>query len=119
MQFPPDDIRRVARWSSIVLALALAIAPAVFAQARAETKQVAAQNLSLPDPSDIFKTDAPVNPITLADGRSAIYERYWIEQSTRTARQALWRVDDAGAAHPLEPGEPDGFSPILSPDGKW
>src|SRR5258708_3973553 len=69
--------------------------------------------------ADLYKTDAVVDPITLADGRSAIYCRQRADPATRTIRQSLWRVDDQGGARPMEAGEPDGFGPLLSADGKW
>ena len=73
----------------------------------------------LPQIEDMYKVDAPTEAITLADGRSAIYCRLWADATTRTMRQSLWRVDDKGGARPMETGEPDGSSPLLSPDGKW
>jgi dipeptidyl aminopeptidase/acylaminoacyl peptidase len=78
-----------------------------------------AAELPLPQFEDMYLTDTPVAPITLSDGRSAIYTRMWVPAATRTFQQALWRVDDAGGARPMEPGEPDASSPMLSPDGKW
>jgi len=68
---------------------------------------------------DLYRTDAPTEVITLADGRSAIYVRYRTDAATRTTRQSLWRVDDSGPARAMEPGEPDAFAPQLAPDGKW
>ncbi|MBI4622189.1 MAG: S9 family peptidase [Verrucomicrobia bacterium] len=68
---------------------------------------------------DLYRTDTVSDPITLGDGRSAIYCRLRADAATRTMKQSLWRVDDQGPPRPLEPGEPDGFSPQLSPDGKW
>ncbi len=78
-----------------------------------------AADLPLPQPEDLYLTDTPVAPITLSDGRSAIYTRLWVDPKSRTQRQALWRVDDQAGARPLEPGEPDASSPMLSPDGQW
>jgi len=73
----------------------------------------------LPQIEDLYRTDAPVDALTLADGRSAIYCRLRVDPQTRSLKQSLWRVDDQGPPHPLEPGEPDAFSPQLTPDGKW
>lgn len=72
-----------------------------------------------PQIEDLYKTDVALDAITLADGRSAIYVRLRADADTRTLKQALWAVDDRGPPHPLEQGEPDAFSPQLSPDGKW
>ena len=63
--------------------------------------------------------DAPTDVITFADGRSAIYCRMRADVQTRTTKQSLWRTDDSGPPRPMEAGEPDAFSPQLSPDGKW
>ncbi|MEO6750330.1 MAG: prolyl oligopeptidase family serine peptidase, partial [Chthoniobacteraceae bacterium] len=73
----------------------------------------------LPQIEDLYRTDAPTDVITLADGRTAIYCRLRTDAKSRTTRQSLWRVDDSGPPRPLEAGEPDAFSPQLSPDGKW
>lgn len=73
----------------------------------------------LPQIEDLYRTDAPTDVITLEDGRTAIYCRFRTDATTRKTTQSLWRVDDSGPARPLEPGEPDAFSPQLSPDGKW
>ena len=68
---------------------------------------------------DLYRTDAVTDAITLVDGRSAIYCRVRADVATRTTSRSLWRVDDQGPPRPLEAGEPDAFSPQLSPDGKW
>lgn len=75
--------------------------------------------LEPPQIEDIYLTDAVATPITLKDGRSAIYCRSWVDEKTHQMRQSLWRVDDSGPAHPMEPGEPDGYSPMLTPNGEW
>lgn len=72
-----------------------------------------------PQIEDLYKTDVALDAITLADGRSAIYVRQRADADTRTLKQSLWAVDDGGPPRPLEQGEPDAFSPQLSPDGKW
>lgn len=76
-------------------------------------------NDPVPEINDIFKTDAAMDAITLADGRSAIYVRQRIDPQTHAMRQSLWKVDDQHGARPMEQGEPDAFSPMLTPDGKW
>ena len=73
----------------------------------------------LPQIEDLYKTDAAVDAITLKDGKSAIYVRLRVDPQTRAFKQSLWRVDEQGGARAIEPGEPDAFSPMLSPDGKW
>lgn len=80
----------------------------------------AAAELSLLQIEDLYRTDSVLDLIVLPSGKSAVYCRQWAEASTRTTRQTLWRVEDSAQnRHPLEAGEPDGFRPILSPDGKW
>lgn len=78
-----------------------------------------ADELLPPQLSDIHKLDAAVDAITLADGRTAIYIRQRVDEQTHTMSQSLWRVADGSAPHAMEAGEPDGFAPMLSPDGKW
>ena len=68
---------------------------------------------------DLYRTDAAVDACTLPDGRTAVYCRRRADPATRAIRQSLWRVDAGGPPRPLEEGEPDGFGPVLSPDGRW
>ena len=72
-----------------------------------------------PQIEDLYRTDSAADAITLADGRTAIYCRVRSDAATRTMRQSLWQVDDQGPPRAMEPGEPDAFSPQLSPDGRW
>lgn len=78
-----------------------------------------AEELLPPQIEDLYRTDVAVGAITLADGQTAIYIRQRADQATRAIKQSLWRVDRERGAQPMEPGEPDAFSPLLSPDGKW
>ncbi|MCC6512186.1 MAG: PD40 domain-containing protein, partial [Pirellulaceae bacterium] len=68
---------------------------------------------------DLFLTDNVVDPITLEDGKTAIYCRSRVDPWTRTVKQSLWKVDESGPPHAMEFGEPDAHSPVLTPDGKW
>lgn len=72
-----------------------------------------------PQIEDLYKTDVALDAITLADGRSAVYVRHRADERARTVKQSLWAVNDKEPPHPIEPGEPDAFSPQLSPDGRW
>lgn len=90
---------------------ALLLAALSFAAAAAEPEP--------PQIEDLYRTDVAADAITLADGRGAIYCRVRADAGSRMTRQSLWRVDDQGPPRPLESGEPDAFSPQLSPDGKW
>ncbi|MDZ4289244.1 MAG: S9 family peptidase [Prosthecobacter sp.] len=74
----------------------------------------------LPQIDDLYKTDAPTEPITLTDGKTAIYCRYRTDLGDRVVHQSLWKVSpEHPEPQPLEAGAPDGFSPMLSPDGRW
>ena len=85
----------------------------------ADTVSSFAASPPLPQIEDLHKTDAAVDAITLADGRTAIYCRQQADAQTRSLKQSLWRVDDKGGARPMEAGEPNASSPMLSPDGQW
>lgn len=91
----------------LVLGLAFAVA------------SVFAAELQPPQLEDLYKTDVAVDPITLANGRLVIYVRQRVDPETRSLKQSLWFVDDKGGPRPMEEGEPDAFSPMLSPDGRW
>lgn len=78
-----------------------------------------AAELQPPQLGDLYQTDVAVDAITLADARTAIYVRQRVDPQTRLLKHSLWRVDDHGGPRPLESGEPDAFSPTLSPDGRW
>lgn len=73
----------------------------------------------LPNIEDLYLSDNVLDPITLEDGKTAIYCRSRVDPWTRTVKQSLWKVDDSGPPRALEAGEPDAHSPVLSPDGKW
>src|SRR5262245_46275500 len=69
---------------------------------------------------DLYRFDSPQGLVIAPDGATAIYARRWADRSSRTVRFSLWRVDgEAANRRPLEEGEPDGRSPLISPDGKW
>lgn len=70
--------------------------------------------------ADLYRLDAPGPLVLLGDGTRAVYERIWTDAKTRTQRHALWIVEGERAKRrPLEAGEPDGRSPVVSPDGRW
>src|SRR6187397_1248302 len=72
-----------------------------------------------PQLADLYKTDIALDAITLEDGKSAFYIRQRVDQTTRTLKQSLWKVNVGGKAAAVEPGEPDASSLMLSPNGKW
>jgi dipeptidyl aminopeptidase/acylaminoacyl peptidase len=71
-----------------------------------------------PQIEDLYRTDVAVGAITIRDGQSVIYVRQRVDPQTRTVKQSLWRVDAGNEPRPVETGEPDASSPMLSPDGK-
>jgi len=49
-----------------------------------------------------------------------VYERVWIDAKTKQERHSLWLVTGKREnREPLEKDEPDGRSPVMSPDGQW
>ncbi len=80
---------------------------------------VFAEDLLPPQIEDLYRADVALEAVTLADGKSAFYIRQRVDEETRRPKQSLWKVDAAGEAAPVEAGEPDVLSLMLSPDGKW
>jgi acylaminoacyl-peptidase len=69
---------------------------------------------------DLYRSDAPKSLALSRDGARAVYVRSWIDPETRQERNSLWIVDGSREkARALERGEPDGRSPLFSPDGRW
>jgi dipeptidyl aminopeptidase/acylaminoacyl peptidase len=83
---------------------------------------VVAQAVESPRPlaiEDLYTADQSLDGVSIDDGRAAVYCRRRADAETRRMRQSLWRVDPLEPPRPLEAGEPDGFGPVLSPDGAW
>jgi dipeptidyl aminopeptidase/acylaminoacyl peptidase len=69
---------------------------------------------------DLYLFDAPRTPALFPDGQKAVYVRTWIDGKTKQERHSLWLADGSrDKVRPLEPGEPDARSPVVSPDGRW
>src|SRR4051812_24249188 len=69
---------------------------------------------------DLYKMDSARGLVLSPDGRRAVFVRQWIDAASKQERSSLWLVEkfkDSGK--PLEEGQPDGRSPVFSPDGKW
>lgn len=99
------------RWAASFICVAIALA--VFSQAPAEEP-------SLIRIDDLYQMDSPQGVVVAPDGTSAVYSRRWSDRKQRIVRHSLWRTEgDAAHAKALEPSEPDGRAPLLSPDGKW
>ncbi|MFH1920238.1 MAG: S9 family peptidase [Planctomycetota bacterium] len=68
---------------------------------------------------DLYRCDRVTHLTLIADAKSAIYCRQWIDPDKRAYRYALWQVDgEAENRRPLEEGQPDARQPMLSPDGR-
>jgi dipeptidyl aminopeptidase/acylaminoacyl peptidase len=87
------------------------------AAAAAEREPIATKLLSI---EDLYRFDAPRNPVLSPDGRKVAFARQWIDRETKRERQSLWIVEGSRAdARPVEKDEPDGRAPVFSPDGRW
>ncbi len=102
-----DGALVVAVVSSLVVALA-----AVAAEPKSATKLLTID--------DLYCLDAPRSPALSPDGRRLAYARVWIDPQTKRERQSLWLVEGRGeSAKAVEASEPDGRSPVFSPNGRW
>jgi dipeptidyl aminopeptidase/acylaminoacyl peptidase len=69
---------------------------------------------------DLFLSDGFGSTVATGKGQGALSVRSWIDADTKRQRQSLWIVEgDRDNAQPLETGEPNGWGPVLSPDGRW
>ncbi len=79
-----------------------------------------AQQPTVPVLSDLYSGDRAVDAVAIDDGKSTIYCRERVDPVQRKVVQSLWRFDSESREHKaLEHGEPNAFSPQLSPDKKW
>lgn len=68
---------------------------------------------------DLYRQDAPTNPVLLPAGAGIIYSRRWSDRESRQVRFSLWKALPDGTQCRLEEDEPDARQPLLSPDGQW
>jgi dipeptidyl aminopeptidase/acylaminoacyl peptidase len=69
---------------------------------------------------DLYLMESVKSPTLFPKEEKLVYERVWIDAKTKEERHALWLVTDKRENRkPLEEGEPDGRSPVVSPDGEW
>lgn len=68
--------------------------------------------------NDLYLFDAPHSQMLSPDGSQVVYVRQWIDRESRNERQSLW-LSDGTKPRPMEKGQPDARSPVLSSDGKW
>lgn len=103
------------RWLRLVLAALIAVAVDGFSNSPLEAAEP-----SLISIDDLYRFDSPQGLVVTPDHRRAFYARRRADRETRTVRFSLWAVEgDASSSRPLEEGEPDARSPLLSPDGRW
>ncbi|HZZ79130.1 MAG TPA: S9 family peptidase [Gemmataceae bacterium] len=69
---------------------------------------------------DLYLMESVKSPTLFPKEEKLVYERVWIDAKTKEERHALWLVTGKRENRkPLEEGEPDGRSPVVSPDGEW
>jgi dipeptidyl aminopeptidase/acylaminoacyl peptidase len=69
---------------------------------------------------DLYRLESVRSPMLFPKEDKLVYERIWIDAQTKRERHALWLVTGKRENRkPLEEGEPDGRSPVISPDGQW
>lgn len=96
--------------------LALPILAAALCQPAARGEQPTKQLLAV---EDLYRFDRPHASALSPDGKRLVYERRWIDRTSKRERYALWLAEEGKAPRPLETDEPDGRAPVFSPDGKW
>ncbi|MBI3824118.1 MAG: S9 family peptidase [Planctomycetes bacterium] len=69
---------------------------------------------------DLYLMESVKSPTLFPKEEKLVYERVWIDAKTKQERHSLWLVTDKRENRkPLENDEPDGRSPVVSPDGEW
>jgi hypothetical protein len=69
---------------------------------------------------DLYLLEDFRSPVLFPNEDKLVHERVWIDAKTKMDRHSLWLVSETrDARKPLEEGEPDGRSPVISPDGQW
>ena len=69
---------------------------------------------------DLYRLESFRSPARFPNESKIVCERTWIDAKTKTERHTLWVVTKSREkGKPLEAGEPDGRSSMISPDGKW
>lgn len=69
---------------------------------------------------DLYRIESHQSPRLAPDGKRLVYVRQWIDPQSRHERSALWLAQgEAERPRPLEQDQPDGRSPVFSPDGRW
>lgn len=68
---------------------------------------------------DLYRLESIPSVRHSPDGSFAVYVRQWIDRERGVDRFALGLAREGEPPRSLEPGEPDGRGPVLSPDGRW
>jgi dipeptidyl aminopeptidase/acylaminoacyl peptidase len=69
---------------------------------------------------DLYLVESVKSPTLFPKEDKLVYERVWIDPKKKAERHSLWLVDGKRENRkPLEKDEPDGRSPVVSPDGEW
>src|SRR5947209_5155997 len=69
---------------------------------------------------DLYLMESVKSPALFPKEEKLVYERVWIDAQTKQERHSLWLVTGKRENRkPLEKDEPDGRSPVVSPDGQW
>jgi dipeptidyl aminopeptidase/acylaminoacyl peptidase len=69
---------------------------------------------------DLYLMESVRSPALFPKEEKLVYERVWIDPKTKQERHSLWLVTGKPENRkPLEKDEPDGRSPVVSPDGAW
>jgi len=97
------------RW---MMSVCLAFLVAISANAQDKKKPLAIE--------DLYLMESMRAPALFAKEEKLVYERVWIDPKTKEERHSLWLVTEkSDNRKPFEAGEPDGRSPVVSPDGRW
>jgi dipeptidyl aminopeptidase/acylaminoacyl peptidase len=69
---------------------------------------------------DLYLMESVKSSALFPKEEKLVYERVWIDAKTKMERHSLWLVTEKRENRkPLEKDEPDGRSPVISPDGEW
>src|SRR5262249_32577616 len=69
---------------------------------------------------DLYLMESVKSPALFPKEEKLVYERVWIDKTTKKERHSLWLVEGKREnKKSLEMDEPDGRSPVVSPDGEW
>jgi dipeptidyl aminopeptidase/acylaminoacyl peptidase len=95
-----------------IAVLFVALTLSVSARAQEKKKPLAIE--------DLYLMESVKSATLFPKEEKLVYERVWIDAKTKQERHSLWLVTGKRENRkPLEEGEPDGRSPVVSPNGEW